>query len=208
MSGHLEVRLSGRVPAPQTVARQLWIAGVYGSELLAVAERWPTLDTAWEHCARLELVIPLAVLRARPMVDVVRVARDWVLTARERIGDLGWPVEDRRLAAGALAASIAPDVDVVRLAELRDRALERAGQRADGRHRYRLLTAVAHTANLGVRRVRTGFGAAADGELVAEHLIGALEEAEATQQGDLFATPVDSADWYRGALLSAMEALT
>lgn len=194
-----DIRLQGRAPAPDHVlARRLWLDGVYSTELLAVASRWADADAAFLGCPRLELAMPLAVQRGVPMERIVRVARLWVIDVRQRTGDLGWPMDDRILASSAIGAALGPGPDVAHLVELRDRCLERAGAKDPGRHRYRLLTAIAHTANLGIRRVRQGLGAGADGELVAEHLLGLLRDH--VDGADLFTAPVDVDGFTTGAL--------
>lgn len=201
-----DLRISGHVPAGW-LARRLWAAGVYSRELLESVEHHATVAEAWEACERLELVLPLAVLRGARMGRIASVAATWWEAAESRLGDLGWCDEDAATAQACVFWARAPDIDVAGAETMRDRALERAGKRAPGRHRYRMMTAAAHLASLGVQRVRRPLSAAADGELVAEHLLGAVHDAAGAAAGDLFAEAPDAEGFARDALATAYAAL-
>lgn len=191
----MTVRLSPYVPPRETtVARQLWGGATYARGLLQHAERWGVDRVrAWAENDRLELTLPLAILRGAPMGAVVDVAASWWLAALEELGGfeaLGWSRDDRSCAESCVLAAIAPDVSVAALADLRGQAIGLAGRQSEGRGRYHLLTAAAHLGGLGVARVRRPTGAMADGEGLAEHLLEALREASA--RGGLFGPNVDA----------------
>lgn len=199
-----DLRVSGYVPK-RWVAKRLWAAGVYEVALLQHAERWETLADAWRECDLVELVLPLAILRGAPALTVVRVAGGWLADAYDvAVGPGGeWPDVDRDLLGRCVVEAAAPDFDVVRLGQLRDRAIRRAGARAPGLHRYRLLTAAAHLAALGIQRAYPTGAGAADAELVGEHSLGAVRDAATRTELDLFSPLVDAEAYETAALLLA-----
>lgn len=203
----MDVRLSGYVPPAGTVARRLWADGVYERAALEHALAWGgELERAWAECDRLELLLPIALARGAPLDRVTLVARGWILAARTALGDdLGWPPEDRALAAEILADAIAPDIDRAHLALLGMRAVERAGARAGGEHRYALLTACSELAQLGCKRSRNGFAASSNCEHLAAVLVAAVTPVDRAL--DLFSAPRDPEAFVREAITLARREL-
>lgn len=212
-----DLRIGGHVPRAW-LARQLWAAGVRDPELLEHAERWITLEEAIAECDRVELLLPLAVLRgsASGRVDpatldrVAGVARAWWRTAVERLDGLealSWGEADRELATRAVDLAGAPDVDVATLIEDAIPLGRRATASGPGLHRRRLQHAAAHVAILGAHRADAGFGAGASGWLAAASILGALEDAAASSREDLFQSAPDVEAWKAAALGFAREAL-
>jgi hypothetical protein len=206
---HRTIRISPYVPPARcTVARALWRDGVYSGELLKHAERWGSdLDRAWAENDRLELAMPLAIVRCVPALDVARFARLLVASMCELLPlEVTWPLGDIGILNACLAGAVAPDVDVPALMTDRGLALERAGRRSDGIHRYRILTAAAHVASLGLLRLsHAGARGSADACLVVEHSIGALRDARTVS--DLFSARIDVDAFEQTAMARAREML-
>ncbi len=203
-----EIRLGAyRPPEAARIARRLWAEGVYVRELLERAERWEGDGArAWAECERLELALPLALLRGASVDALAGVARAWWHSAVHRLGGLealAWSGDDRYLALRCVDGAAEPDVDLERLIGVRAAALGRV--RGPGRHRYRLLTAAAHVAGIGIQRVRQPLSVYADAMLVGEHLAGAVHDA--ADAADLFSGPVDVDAFVRSALELAREQL-
>lgn len=197
----MDVRLCEYVPLSGTVARRLWRDGVGPRSALEHALRWGAdVELAWQECDRLELVLPLALLRGAPIAAVAGVARTWVRDAFALLGELDCPPYDRDLADRCLDEACAPDVDAQRLEELMASALERGDPRAPG-HRYILMTACGAVAELGRRRVGLGYFASAPASRCAHALVHVLDEV--SEPRDLFSKRVDGAGFIRGAIALA-----
>jgi hypothetical protein len=194
----MEHRLSGYVPPENArIARALWAACVWDRALLEHAIRWGSdLELAWRENDRLEIALPLAMLRGVSLDRIASTARAWLLAALDDLGKpvLGWPEDDRTLLYRCGNEACAPDVDVATLDALIAQCTKRCTAKAPGLYRASLLSAAASVACLGGRRVGWGVGAAACGELLAVELLDAFDEA--AEARDLFAPRAD-----RGAFL-------
>jgi hypothetical protein len=179
------------LPREATIARALKHDGLRSVELLEHAVAWGAdLGGAWDSCDCLELIFPLALLRGVARPTVTRALRELVIAVRVALPhDLGWENGDRLLAFELLDQAIAPDLDVARLDELRGLAMARAGAKGGGRHRYRLLQAAAHVAELGLRRDSIGTGLSGAAWLAADLALGALVDEDGA--ADLFSGRVD-----------------
>jgi hypothetical protein len=174
----VDLRVSGYVPPiAATVARRLWAEGVFSRELLEHSTRWDSdVERAWRECDRLELVLPIAIVRGAPLARVAAVAAAWVRVVAPAPDEFGWPPDDVGLLERCLVQSSAPDVDVAQLDAVIEQAIKRtADRRSPGTHRIPVLSAAAAVASLARRRVGFGFGAASFGEHVASALLATFE---------------------------------
>lgn len=200
MSASMTRRLCSFVPPKGAlVARRLWAGAVYSRDLLRQAERWGADSArAWAEHVRLELALPLAVLRGAPIAAVAEVAAAWWFDAVEQLEPgIGWTRDERHAAEGCVIGAMAPDVSVAAIVEVRGHLIELAGSK-DPAARYHALTAASHVGGLGIARVRRP---TADGEGVAEHLLEALSGGAGTV--DLFAPRVDVDGWASAQLALA-----
>lgn len=192
MATHL-LRLGGYIPPASTpVARSLWAAGVRARELLEEAEQLgDAFGPAWRSCHRFEILVPLALVLTHDVGRIVHALGRCLDLTLEQLGDLGWDQHDRQRVRliRVLIIDLDPATEV--LVAARDAALEHAGRRGAGRHRYRLLTASAHLASLALQRSGFAPTAAFDASLIVEHLVGALEDA--SEGADLFTYAPDVA---------------
>lgn len=173
MKADLVIR--GQAPARSAhVARQLWAAGIYVPDAAALCESWGAdFSRAWAECDRLDLVLPLALLRGARVEVVAGVALDWLLELRSALGStVSGLVLAGELTTALLAELHAPDLDVAELTRRKLGYLTRAGQGAG----YHVRTALAYVVGLHLQRLSAwATRACHEAHLVGLHVLLALD---------------------------------
>lgn len=155
------------------IARRLWAGGVYVPDAVQLIDAWQDdLERAWRECDRLELVLPLALLRGARTDDVAGCARAWLLDLRDVLaGTQSGEHLASELRGDLLAQLDAPDLDKHELQRRKLALLQRAGQ--VGHH---VRTALAYLVSLHVQRLSIRSATAMhDAHLVGVHCLGAID---------------------------------